>query len=298
MEIFEVIMKPVGLFLLAGLCTGCLTLNEQRQMRSDITALQGQISQLEQNLTQEKTSDTGVKAMASTGANIDRLSQQQSKMAGDIDLLRRALEKGDVPGIDTGKESLLGRLNTLESRMTALEQSQKEMLELLEKSGGSPSSSRSDSGASDSKPLKDQDTRLIVDPKQSGSKAIKEARVLFNKNKWKQIIEVAPQWLPKFDKKVEKEEFFSIYSESLFKSGDIKEAAIKYNEFLEMKPSKKFLPLAKMRMGDCYRHLGDNDTALIYYNEVIKDFPKTDQGIKAKERVAQLGKKEKQGGER
>lgn len=286
-------MKPICVLILAGFFTGCLTLNEQHQMRSDIDRLNAQYSQLEQNVSQEKTSGTGVKAMASTGANIDRLSQQQSKMAGDIDLLRRALEKGDVPGIDTGKDSLLGRVNSLESRMTALELSQKEIIELLEKSKGLSGGSRSDSNTSEAKPAKEQDSRLIVDPKESGSKAIKEARVLFNKNKWKQVIEIAPQWLPKFDKKVEKEEFFSIYAESLFKNGDIKEAAIKYNEFLELKPSKKFLPLAKMRMGDCYRHLGDNDTALIYYNEVIKDFPKTDQGVKSKERVAQLGKKEK-----
>ncbi len=286
-------MKPMYVLLVSGFFTGCLTLNEQRQMRSDMDRLNTQYSQLEQNVSQEKTSGTGVKAMASTGANIDRLSQQQSKMAGDIDLLRRALEKGDVPGIDTGKDSLLGRVNSLESRMTALELSQKEIIELLEKSKGITQGSRSESNTSEGKPVKEQDSRLIVDPKESGSKAIKEARVLFNKNKWKQVIEVAPQWLPKFDKKVEKDEFFSIYAESLFKNGDIKEAAIKYNEFLEMKPSKKFLPLAKMRMGDCYRHLGDNDTALIYYNEVIKDFPKTDQGIKSKERVAQLGKKEK-----
>jgi TolA-binding protein len=177
--------------------------------------------------------------------------------------------------------------------MTAVEMSQKEIIELLEKSKGSIQVSRPESSALEAKPAKEQDSKLIVDPKESGSKAIKEARVLFNKNKWKQVIEVAPQWLPKFDKKVEKEEFFSIYAESLFKNGDIKEAAIKYNEFLDMKPSKKFLPLAKMRMGDCYRHLGDNDTALIYYNEVIKDFPKSDQGMKSKERVAQIGKKEK-----
>jgi len=293
MDYFEVIMKPICLLFLTGFFTGCLTLNEQRQMRTDIGRLEDQLKQLEQNLSQEKTSGTGVKAMASTGANIDRLAQQQSKMAGDIDLLRRALEKGEVPGVDTGKDSLLGRLNSLESRMTAVEMSQKEIIELLEKSKGSIQVSRPESSASEAKPAKEQDSKLIVDPKESGSKAIKEARVLFNKNKWKQVIEVAPQWLPKFDKKVEKEEFFSIYAESLFKNGDIKEAAIKYNEFLEMKPSKKFLPLAKMRMGDCYRHLGDNDTALIYYNEVIKDFPKSDQGMKSKERVAQIGKKEK-----
>jgi TolA-binding protein len=61
-----------------------------------------------------------------------------------------------------------------------------------------------------------------------------------------------------------------------------------------MKPSKKHLAQAKMRMGDCYRHLGDVETAMIYYQEVVRDFPKTEQGIKSKERISQLSEKKKQ----
>jgi TolA-binding protein len=44
-----------------------------------------------------------------------------------------------------------------------------------------------------------------------------------------------------------------------------------------------------MRLGDCFRHLGDNETAKLYYEELIRDFPNTDEAAKAKERLAEKG---------
>ena len=291
-------MRHLAFILVLLTLSGCLTFNEQQAMRDDINRLQAKVLEVEQNAASEKASGGASKQFASSNANIDRLSQQQSKMAGDIDSLRRALERGEMPGGEQQKDSIFGKIENLELRMTALEQAQKEIIELLEKSNikvaGTASEPTSDHQGSEGKPVKESDPKLTVDPKASGSKGIKEARVLFTKNKWKQIIEMAPQALASLDKKVEKEEFYSLYAESLFKSGDIKESAIKYNEFLEMKPNKKHLAQAKMRLGDCYRHLGDPETALIYYQEVAKDFPKSEQGIKSKERISQLNDKKKQ----
>ena len=65
-----------------------------------------------------------------------------------------------------------------------------------------------------------------------------------------------------------------LYAESLFKLGNLKDAAIEFHDFLDSKPPVKYLPHAKMRMGDCYRHLGDKETASIYYEELITEFPK------------------------
>lgn len=291
-------MRNFVIILFSLTMTGCLTLNEQQVMRDDIGRLQAKVLEVEQNMAAEKASGGAAKQLASSNANIDRLSQQQSKMAGEIDGLRRALERGEMPGSEHQKDSIFAKMENLELRMAELEQAQREIIELLEKSNIKLASSGSDpignQQVSEGKTNKEVEPKLNVDPKATGSKGIKEARVLFTKNKWKQIIEMAPQALASLEKNAEKEEFFSLYAESLFKSGDIKESAIKYNEFLEMKPSKKHLAQAKMRMGDCYRHLGDADTALIYYQEVVRDFPKTEQGIKSKERISQLSDKKKQ----
>jgi TolA-binding protein len=69
----------------------------------------------------------------------------------------------------------------------------------------------------------------------------------------------------------------------------MREAALKFNEFLESKPGKKYLATAKMRIGDCFRHLGDGATAKVYYEELIKEFPDSDEATKAKEGLGDKG---------
>jgi TolA-binding protein len=44
-----------------------------------------------------------------------------------------------------------------------------------------------------------------------------------------------------------------------------------------------------MRLGDCFRNLGDAGTAKIYYEELIKEFPNSNEASKAKERLAEIG---------
>lgn len=325
-----------GILGLYGLSlSGCMTIQEQKTMREDIERMQLQVLELQRGSSSDKTSGGSggaSKNLATASATLDRLNQQQSKMAGDIDLLRRAIERSEMPGAESQKDSIFSKMADLESRMKSLESAQKEMIVLLEKQTAGKSDEKkalndqnngdSSKTGKDTKLAKDRDSKerdpvdneaksskdrkvsketsdspedpkLVVDPRDSGSKAIKEVRVLFTKNKWKQIIEMSPSLLESIEKKSEREELLSIHAESLFKSGDIKEAAIKYNEFLDMKPAKKYVPQATMRMGDCYRHLGDNDTALIYYEELAKSFPSSPQGQKARERISQLSGKKK-----
>ena len=79
-----------------------------------------------------------------------------------------------------------------------------------------------------------------------------------------------------------------LYAESLYKLGSLKDAAIEFHDFIDSKPPVKYLPHAKMRMGDCYRHLGDKETAVIYYEELISEYPKTEEADYAKERLAKI----------
>jgi len=301
-------MKNLSIICAFLTLPSCMAIREQRNMREEIDRMQVQIIEIQKGPMADKgpmASGASNKNLASTSASIDRLTQLQSKMAGDIDLLRRALERGEMPGLEGQKDSVFSKISELEARVRSLENAQKDMIELLEKQSASQVGEKTSHGESkdpnDGKGHKEtkaskeatDEPKLVVDPKDSGSKAIKEARVLFTKNKWKQVIEISPAMIENLAKRNEKEELLSIYAESLFKSGDIKEAAIKYNEFLDMKPSKKYVPQATMRMGDCYRHLGDNDTALIYYEELAKSYPNSAQGQKAKERISQIVEKKK-----
>lgn len=76
-------------------------------------------------------------------------------------------------------------------------------------------------------------------------------------------------------------------AESQFRVGNIQEAALKFNDFVDSKPASH-LAEAKMRLGDCFRHLGDNATAKVYYDEVTKQFPGSPEATKAGERLGEL----------
>jgi TolA-binding protein len=45
-----------------------------------------------------------------------------------------------------------------------------------------------------------------------------------------------------------------------------------------------------MRIGDCFKNLGDDTTARLYYEELIKEYPKSEEASKARESLAKLGK--------
>ena len=46
-----------------------------------------------------------------------------------------------------------------------------------------------------------------------------------------------------------------------------------------------------MRMGDCFRHLGEYSTARLYYSELIEEFPRTTEAERARQRIKELDRK-------
>ena len=46
----------------------------------------------------------------------------------------------------------------------------------------------------------------------------------------------------------------------------------------------------QLRMGDCFRHLGDKKTALVYYSELIDRFPKSSEAKQAETHLKRLGR--------
>ncbi|MFY7927394.1 MAG: tetratricopeptide repeat protein, partial [Oligoflexus sp.] len=71
------------------------------------------------------------------------------------------------------------------------------------------------------------------------------------------------------------------------RSGQIREAALSFNDFIDSKP-KDNLAVALLRMGDCFKELGDVETAKIYYEELIQKFASSDEAKQAKSKLAKL----------
>ncbi len=82
-----------------------------------------------------------------------------------------------------------------------------------------------------------------------------------------------------------------LYSESLFKLGRIDEAAISYSELMEKKDLASRSSKVYLRLGDCFRFLGENKTALLYYQDLLRNHPKTEEAGYAKKYIDKLKSK-------
>jgi TolA-binding protein len=73
-----------------------------------------------------------------------------------------------------------------------------------------------------------------------------------------------------------------MYGESLMKLQKPKEAALQFNELIELKPGEKQMALAKLRLGDAFKAMGDKDTSKLFYDEVATKYAGTPEADKAK----------------
>jgi TolA-binding protein len=270
----KIVRAALGLLVLSA----CITPKEKKDMQNDLFNVQTRLMSLERTITdtskEAKTSgDTAAKKVASTQSDMERLSRDIQQIRGDIDALKIGVQTGQLPGAPEGGEpSLAARLQELTDRLQNVELSQEELLAALKKAGLKAGGGKKE-GKGDGK---DKDRAL------GSAKDLKDA---YDAKHYKQVAEEAPNVLKKASAK-DKEQVLFLHAESLFKLGKMREAALKYNDFLDGKPEPKLVPLAKMRIGDCFRHLGDGETAKVYYEELIKEFPDSDEAAKAKERLA------------
>ena len=264
-------MVAVLAFLI--LASACVTPKEKKEIQNDIFNVQTRLLSLEHTLTDttkeaRNTGDSAAKRVASAQADMDRFSRDIQQIRGDIDALRVGVTTGRMPGAVAGEPSLAESLEQIGERLESVEASQEELLDALKKAGLK-------SGSSKAKEKK-------------GIANAKDLQQAYDTKDYKQVAEEAPKLLKKTEGK-EKEQVLFLFAESLFKLGKMRDAALKYNDFLETKPSEQLVRTAKFRIGDCFRHLGDGETAKVYYEELIKEFPDSEEAVKAKERLAGNG---------
>ena len=269
---------------LAAVClclwfSACITPSEKHGMKDDIYNAQMRLLNLERLLADstkdaKSTGESATKRIASTQTELDRLSRELQIVRGDIDTLRVGVTTGQLPGADqaTQERSVANLLAKLSERVAALESAQEELVEALKKAG-----------VKSGKKKESHKSASVTD--------VVELQKAFDDKRYKQVTEDGPK-LPKSATVEESEQLQYLIAESHFRLGNIREAALKFNDFVDSKPSPKFLPVAKLRLGECFRRLGDAATANIYYEELVKEFPQSEEAAKAKERLAEAsGKK-------
>ncbi len=240
-------------------------------MDDHIYRLQTRVLQLESNVStsrnaDQKAGETHHKNLASTSSDVERLNIEVKRMKGEIDALRVGVQTGQMPGQEAGQEgSMASQMAEIRARLDAIESQQKDLMASME--GGSKKKS------SDKDKKESLASSANADPD-----SLKNA---FDRKHFKEVAEDAPAVLKRAKGK-DKEEVLMMYGESLMKLGRQKEAAVQFGDLVDLKPGDKQMAIAKLRLGDAFKALGDKDTSKLFYEEVSTKYAGTPEGDKAR----------------
>ena len=263
--------------LLSGFgLTGCITPQQKKDMDDDIYRLQTRVLQLESNVTtvstarnnDQKAGEAHHKSLATTSSDVERLNVEVKRMKGDIDALRVGVQTGQMPGQEAAQEgSMASQMAEIRARLDAIESQQKDLMAAM------------DNGRAPKKKSSDKDKKeTSASSANADPDSLKNA---FDRKHYKEVAEDAPSVLKRAKGK-DKEEVLMMYGESLMRLGRQKEAAVQFGDLVDLKPGDKQMAIAKLRLGDAFKALGDKDTSKLFYEEVSSKYAGTPEGDKAK----------------
>ena len=249
------------------------------ELRKELFNVNTRVVALEQEL-QDKQQLNSRQYVSATG-RVGQLQEDIQKLQGEVDRLKVGVQRGELPGQNEREPSVAKQiaaieaklagteLSKLEERVAELEKAQNEILNLLEKM--------------DKK-------KGATGPKNGGLNNLKAIEHAFQKKRFQDIVDEAPHLLAhKGSKKEELNKIRYFYSESLFKVGNMKEAAISFGELLKSKDHEQgHEPHIRLRLGDCFRNLGDKKTALAYYRQLIEKYPTSTESESAHKYIQKL----------
>jgi tetratricopeptide (TPR) repeat protein len=238
----------------------------QFELRTQIIALK---KQEKNNL--KKTSKQN-KNVAGLHSNLDEFSEQIHRIDGQIDTIKKGFELGRLPDASDNDFSIDSRIRGLDKRLLLVEETQGEILRLLET-------------------IEQNSSKKTKRSKRHKISSLKEAEEAFKQKRYIHIIRDLPKALDS-SKTKGKTDLSYYYAQSLFKVGRIHQAAL---AFKDIEDSKKFSSehkkrMIKLRLGDCFRHLGDNKTALVYYTELLDKYPSSKEAGYAKDYLKKIKK--------
>lgn len=271
--------KSLGVALCLTL-TGCMTPAEERQLKDDIFTVQTRLMAMEGQVnsqTKEFSAQSG-RTEASMATRLDKLAIEIQRVKGDIDALRVGITTGQLPGADGTQETAAQKnMADILSRIDAIEENQNKIIAAIDKA------------IETKKPEKKSPSKEQTDKKESAEKlkTFKDLKSAFDSKNFKQISDHGDKLVDSLKAKKSKQEALYILAESHYKSGKVRDAALRFNDYLETKPSEN-VSFSLLRMGDAFKQLGDAETAKIYYQELIQKYSKSEEAKQAKEKLSKL----------
>jgi TolA-binding protein len=253
------LMLTTQLFLLS-----CVTPAQKKEMLQDIQNLKLTTASLQTSVAEGKsisvtTGEVSQRSLASTSSELERMSQDMKRIKGDIDALKLGVGQGQMPGQDAPEGGVVNQLNDLRARLDELESRLAERAQQETISAKKPEKKPSAADRGDLAWLESS----------------------FQKKRFKDVVEDAPAFI-KRSKGRDRENAYLIFGSSLMKLNRHKEAALKLNELIDLKPSDAVSATAKLKMAECFKAMGDKDTARLFYEEILARYPESPEAPKAK----------------
>ncbi|NRA44194.1 MAG: tetratricopeptide repeat protein [Oligoflexales bacterium] len=259
-------------FLLCWLFTGCMSTQDGEVLKEDLFKAQKRLLELEHRFekTGEESKHQGNKAnkeLASTNVRQDKLDADIRMLKGELGTLRQGVITGELPGFEEQADSIAKTLQSLRSRIEALEKTQLEILALLQKR-------KANKGK--------QEVTL---------KNLSDVMKAFRAKRYMSITRDTRTIIKKTKKEKVRDQLKFYYAESLFKVGRLRDAVLAFNELSSTKHLIEELPQVHLRIGDSFRLLGDKKAAVVYYKETVNKFPDSDEAMRAQEHIKKLDPK-------
>lgn len=265
-------------YLLAiSLLVSCQTKeNEERDRR--IFAMQTRMLRLEDRVLTEnkaaiKSGEHLSMNLAESQVNQEEARRSLQTLEGDLETLRYFLGINGLSPDELSSKGLDNRLLLIEKRLDEVPRKQEKLEEKIKELRKTQNKILENienlAKINASKKSSVKNTR-----KRAKLKSLNEAKKAY---KGKRYLHVAEDFL-NLERKVkdsEKPELNYLHAQSLFKLGRISAAAVSFDELLKSKKLGAKASKVYLRLGDCFRLLGDKKTALIYYEELVTKFPKS-----------------------
>ncbi|MCB9229721.1 MAG: tetratricopeptide repeat protein [Deltaproteobacteria bacterium] len=249
------------------LCTNCMSTADVDDLRDQVFRAQKQLLELETKITKSEEqgrndgSSTRQK-LASSSLRLNELETSLRHIQGSVDTLRQGVITGELPGMEGQPDSVAKGIRRLEERLTELEKTQVEILTLL-----------------------DQKHSLKAKKKQRKDlKNVRDLRSAFNNKQFLYVVEDGPQVLKSASGKASQNEISFLIAESQFRLGRLRDAALSFKSLTsESLPDKA--PHIALRLGDCFRLLGDKKAASLFYQDVSKKYPESEEAVSAQKQL-------------
>ena len=258
--------------LLCWLFTGCMSTQDGEVLKEDLFKAQKRLLELEHRFekTGEESKSQGNKAnkeLASANVRQDKMDAEIRKLKGELGTIRQGVITGELPGFEEQVDSVAKTLQSLTTRIEALEKTQLEILAILQKGKNSKGK---------------QEVAL---------KNLSDVMKAFRAKRYMSITRDTKAIIKKTKKEKVQAQLKFYYAESLFKVGRLRDAVLAFNELSSTKHLNEEMPQVHLRIGDSFRLLGDKKAAVVYYKETVNKFPDSEEAIRAQEHIKKLDPK-------